>query len=733
MAYTMGNLAAEFSRQDFRVVLTAEGNHRIETGSQACFDETDAPCLPYISKNYIIPKGVTFKGIIPSFSNLFEIRDVRLESNRLPVPTDGSASTSNTLSPIRYKRGLTYPQEVCRFAGISECENFQVLHLQICPFLYDTEKDQLTFIGMVKYDIEFDGTPNIPQMKISSIERRLLSGRIENPQLLRRFQEMPNDNLKDPLTRLDYVIITSESLREAFEPLIDWKRSKGLFSKIITLEQINQNYDGSDGQIKIKECLRYLYENFGLKYVLLGGDNSIVPVKGCYGYAIAKGREIYEDNNIPTDLFYACLNGTFNWDANGNGICGEIEDNVDMMPQYYVSRVPIQTEEEAKNYISKLISYEQKPNITKGMLMGGSVISGYMDNDNEQSDAEAQARIILGECISPYWDGPVHLFYDTYTDFPSGRDYDFSPLHLEEQIRKGYSLIDVHTHGVGIGWKMEVDGLYTRSQATKQINSCHTFITTTACNTNYFDGGPGEDPCLSEAFIRNPNNGVIGYLGSSRVGWSLKKDNLGASIKYNSEFYKNLFGNSEIEKTWGAIVAAAKFALVSDCQKLGTERWVQFALNPVGDPETFIYTDMPALIDGFRFIMKDSSMDIHSNIDSCRICVKSLPDSPNQFQWVWYDTRNVRDVIPIGHFSVCLTKPGFMPVQTSVLTLQNKTLSNYNAPPADYVQMGERISSEDISGKVIFESGINTITGKEVVLKAGTEFRKGAHVLITSE
>ena len=52
--------------------------------------------------------------------------------------------------------------------------------------------------------------------------------------------------------RIDYVIITSEELKDSFRPLIEWKITKGLYSKIFTVQEIASKYDGESIQLKIK-------------------------------------------------------------------------------------------------------------------------------------------------------------------------------------------------------------------------------------------------------------------------------------------------------------------------------------------------------------------------------------------------------------------------------------------------------------------------------------------------
>ena len=51
---------------------------------------------------------------------------------------------------------------------------------------------------------------------------------------------------------------------------------------------------------------------------------------------------------MPTDLYYGGLDGT--WDSDGDGIYGEADEDtdVDLMPEVFVGRIPVQTASQAE-------------------------------------------------------------------------------------------------------------------------------------------------------------------------------------------------------------------------------------------------------------------------------------------------------------------------------------------------------------------------------------------------
>jgi len=158
----------------------------------------------------------------------------------------------------------------------------------------------------------------------------------------------------------DYIIITSEQLRPTFKQLADWKTKKGIPTIIKTVEEIEPNYFGSDLQEKIRNYLKECYSKWGAgMFVLLGGDVNVIP-----------GR-IYDNYGVPSDLYYATVNGT--WNANNNHIFAERAvvnnmvvdiDSADYNYVFFLGRASVENSAEAQTFISKVINYEKFNNIS---------------------------------------------------------------------------------------------------------------------------------------------------------------------------------------------------------------------------------------------------------------------------------------------------------------------------------------------------------------------------------
>ena len=102
-------------------------------------------------------------------------------------------------------------------------------------------------------------------------------------------------------------------------------------------------------------------------------------------------------------------------------------------------------------------------------------------------------------------------------------------------------------------------------------------VITMSCSTNCFDGA---EPCLSEAFIRQPIGGAIAYLGSSRAGWgTLNINSLGSSFQISALFFEYLFKG--ISLNFAKIVKLIKSHYGYSASSYGSFRWLLFSNNAI--------------------------------------------------------------------------------------------------------------------------------------------------------
>jgi len=261
-----------------------------------------------------------------------------------------------------YSSNAPYPKSIYSKVGIQWKKGYQILVLNLYPVEYiPASRDVSYFEEMTVIVKTKPAQPN-------ELFRGLVKDREEIIRIIDNPEEIATYPQKQSLNEgYKYVIITSEELKDAnvtpnFYDLINWRESKGLNGTIVTAEEIYSSFPGADNQEKIRNFIKYAYLNWSTDYVLLAGDADDEDVGGESGDNIVPVRELWnfeydtEGYLIASDLYYACLDG--NYDADGDGIYGEPEDDPDLMAEVYVGRAPVDSSEEVANFVNKVISYE---------------------------------------------------------------------------------------------------------------------------------------------------------------------------------------------------------------------------------------------------------------------------------------------------------------------------------------------------------------------------------------
>ena len=169
----------------------------------------------------------------------------------------------------------------------------------------------------------------------------------------------------------DHVIITDQSLAHSFIPLANHRQAQGLRCRILTTDYLLR----WSLKINLMESIRWFVstasEEWGTRYVMLGGDAEFIPVP--LGF--------FESPNfsweIPLDLYYAAPNGE--WDLDGDGILGEFGDDApDLTPVVALGRAPVSDRMEARSFVDKVIAFEsQDPAELHDVLLAAEVGSPY--------------------------------------------------------------------------------------------------------------------------------------------------------------------------------------------------------------------------------------------------------------------------------------------------------------------------------------------------------------------
>lgn len=765
------HISLNFLESDYTLQQNAEDQIEIRPHNLAMFPEGENPGLPLLTVNVAVEAGSRFVNAEVTASRRLILSDVVMANSPKSVSMDMMGRSVEPDTIINYPSGI-YPENNFSHTVTSSWDNASIQHCLACPFVYDTEGGNLYFIDSMEIDLTLDDGHDIAVLSDSPdsftcrpghLDEGLLKYLVVNTDEADEIiAAAPAPMAMDTGDRVDYVIITSEKLKPTFQRLINWKRTKGLFSKIITIEEIDEQYTETDDDLplKIKKCLFELYNNHGLKYALLGGDDTVVPVRSCYFSYQKYVDNFYNRCYVPADLYYSTYINDFNWNNNLNEDYGQEDDDISYHPQVILSRLPLREPHEAYSIIDKILEYEQHPKWSNSMLSCGMRLEDNFVTDPEGwSDSQFYANKIYEEAIGPYWGGVYHKFFDTGTDFEGGKDYELNAEHLSDKWASGYNFMQFLTHGGQYLYLMEniedykngnpVLGKYTTEYSDVQSNACHTIVTTTACYTNAFDNQIqiGEvtlnhHPCLSESLLRNPDSGVVAYWGSSRASYyNAREWTLGASAQYEVQFYKHLFSENTGSKCFGAITTAAKLAMLATITE-SSFRELQLSLIASGDPEMPVFISTPKVFESSSVEIKGGEVCVSSGCEGSKICVSSYRNPYNVYHETGETEMNVPVAdLPEGEVTVCITKDGFIPkIYTlmlepdyDTLTIQNQTLKGDSEYSSDIIRIGSKIDPDKAEGAVVVEDGRTVLMGKEIRISPEMIVKKRAELIISVE
>lgn len=379
-----------YNESDFSFV-EDEGLLRIYSDSlMSTFDnDTLAPSMPYIPVNVLIRPNDTYVSFSTRSTETELMDNVLMYPNELAIPTDMPAPPRKA-RPVSYAPAI-YPIVQDSFEGHSKADGYNYLTFLVCPFRYDSSARKLYLRNEIELNIRLIQTPqpltanaNFASSK-ESLKRIIINnnefedGYIDNSGIINMDSlghsgewgggTVTNDSIDLETMDYRYLIVTNELLRPSFQRLADWKTMKGVRAKVITVEEVDSMDNSNDTlQLKIKKAVKNYYngECKGLQYLLLGGDDNIVPALHCV--LKYNGRQ----SMPPVDMYYACMDNSLNWDANGNGIYGELNDNVDAKPEFAVTRISVKNTNDAENIIDRIINYESLPGTwSPKILMAG--------------------------------------------------------------------------------------------------------------------------------------------------------------------------------------------------------------------------------------------------------------------------------------------------------------------------------------------------------------------------
>ena len=341
---------------------------RLSVKGCAAFQKIGQPEVPFRTGKILLPLGAQVKQVDVELLQAVQTLSVTkpLTFGRTPVPIgvkDHPAvarAARDAPDHNTYAADAPYPASRVQLVSVQKMNGYSVAIVRIFPIQYQPASGKLLFCPQMRVSVTLaEAKTAVNDVSLLRRQDPQLSKIItfaDNPDAAEAYHAQVLRSVK-PLMVFDYLLVTTAALTNSFQPLVEQKIADGLSVKVETVENILAGYSGVDDAAKLRTFITYAYTNWNTTYVLLGGDISTVPYRQAYANV---GGDV--DATMPCDLYFACLDGS--WNSDGDNNWGEPTDgegggDVDLLAEVYVGRAPVDNAAEVAYFIGKTLSYEQ--------------------------------------------------------------------------------------------------------------------------------------------------------------------------------------------------------------------------------------------------------------------------------------------------------------------------------------------------------------------------------------
>ncbi|HRX50423.1 MAG TPA: C25 family cysteine peptidase [Candidatus Krumholzibacteria bacterium] len=563
-------------------------------------DDPDAPALPYHDVTILLPPGESLSEVrVQPAEVAVRPLDAPMAPGRPPLSDQGDTAAGRTVPD----GGA--PQAWGEVLGTSTWHGYQLGHVRIHPVRLRETADGPVAEHARTFRLTTSTRPStrasvLRQRAVPGEELRLRSvlGRhVLGAELAAAYPQAaasaaaktlegyrPTDAPSLDGSDVRFVIVTTEALRPAFEPLAEYRCAQGVPTVVRTLEWILANtLPEADPQATLRSFLADAYTRWGVRYALLGGDVGVIPTRMIFNtyYPSQKGSD------IPVDLYYGGLDGDWNADRDEN--LGEPYlngfdqgDDADLVPEIHVGRAPVTSLAQAQTFVGKILAYERDH---AGAYQGRALFlsevlfpSDYSPGDEIYDDGAAYSEAIIADALAG-------------RDFAYDRHYETSPLWPGSvpETRSGvigalnsgqYGIVNHIGHGYFYNMSVGAETLNTKDAEALHNGDQLFVLNNLNCASAAIDYNS-----IMERFVTNADGGAVAAVGSSRAAFP------STASGYQANFFDGIFVQGL--RTLGEAVNAMRTPYDGQTFQNTVQRWTHMTLVLVGDPTLRLYGAAP--------------------------------------------------------------------------------------------------------------------------------------------
>jgi hypothetical protein len=557
------------------------------------------PSLPWQSVSLLLPQGTEAESIEVELSDFQEI-----EGNINLFPYQPSRTTNDT-----GKKDLIINQDIYASKSVYPVENHGIVTTQykngygfafssFTPVQYIPSEGKVMMArnANVRVHLKASKTDHTNMLWGTQEIKNSVMRLAQNPEMIDNYTTKGRE-----VTAYDVLIITSSEFVDGYSEYCNYYNSIGLRNRIALVSDITAQMTGVDNQDKIRNYIIQEYQNNGIMMVVLGGDVNIIPYRGFF--CQVQSSSLYESSDIPADLYYSGLDGT--WNDNGDGHWGEPGED-DLLPEIGISRMSFQTVDDLAHMVNKTLMYQQNPVLGEFHKV---ILAGEHLYDNPESNGSDYLELLIGTHSDNGY---------TTTCYPTNYDYtklyeelgSWSPSGLRNAINAGTSYVhhDGHANSTYVaGWYGISNDDFSGANGTTHN---YTFFHSQGCDCGAFD-----ENCILERMVKIQNFAVA-VIGNSRYGWFNEGQTEGPGCHLEREMTDaqwndriGLLGNAISE---GKCMTAPWVTAPGQFEE-GALRWNFYDMNVLGDGAVNVWLDEPftAIVDApAQVVIGTQSIDV---------------------------------------------------------------------------------------------------------------------------
>ncbi len=566
---------------------------RVTMAGAWSFGDPGEPVLPKAGAQLLLPPGEEVVSVrILSGERVTLPGTYRIEPGQRQYPLSSTAPVQPDLPRSEiYSSAAPFPGRLHDEARSGFLRGYQIATITLHPVEYQPASGELAYYRSLEVEIETRPSAQViakTEEMIRSDETTALrvEGLVDNAPSIVDYAAVvkapAHSRTLDPALGYTYLIVTGDAWANYLQPLADFETARGHKAGVFLRSWIVANYAGSDDQTRIRAFIKDAYLTWGVDHVLLVGDArdaNGIPHRGFYASAYGT-----TDSDIPADMYYGCLDGT--WNNDGDGYWGESGED-DLYFEVGVGRACCDSQLEIQNFITKTIRYQDDPIVGEcdEALMAGELLW----SDPTYGD-DYKEEIRLGASTYGY----------TTVGFPAGiqvgllydRQATWTAAQLIARLEGGINLVN-HLGHANVDYAMRLYNTDIPSFDNDGTVHTYNFVYSQGCYCGSFDDRDDYNSYVGDCFAEQftcDDDGAAAVVMNSRYGWGEHMSTNGSSQYYDRQFFDAIFGEH--------IYALAD---INDDSKMdniwalsyGANRWCYYELNAFGDPAMHLWTEDP--------------------------------------------------------------------------------------------------------------------------------------------